>query len=358
MATLAEIAKYCGTSVATVSYVLGGKGDQRRISPAMQQQVLAAAEELGYRKRESAPRADAIRIAMFWPDKNLETTTANAITGVNAALQFETSPVELSIIPYSYSTLISHTALWSSKAYDAAVILFPSEADMEILSQRHTKIPTVLINRQLEGYSCVSTDYEEVGRLSAEQAIAKAGDDIALVLNSFPHLGMNRRSQAVYNICKSYGITIDDQLYYCSNSIDEAYELGVLMLRKKKLPKMIICVYDTVAFGLIRAFNEAQIAVGRDVEVLTASTSLPQFFARATPSITVVDMKMAELAQQAVRLALDLVTYRVSGPHEIVIEPALIYRESSPPPTLEQTQKLIERKRRYVLNTQFRRDKT
>lgn len=349
VATLSDIAKKCGTSTATVSYVLSGQGERRRISPAMQEQIKAAAEELHYNQRPSTIKKTAPRIALFWPDKNLETTIANVVNGVNAALLFESSPVELSIVPFGFNSLISQASLWSTKTYDAAVILSPNAADMEALDQRRTKIPTVLINRRLDGYSSVTTDYGEVGRLSAEQAIAKAGDNIVLVHNTSPHMGMNQRSKAIYSTCKSYGVHIDEKILYCSNSIDEAYELGVRLIRMGNIPRMIVCIYDTVAFGLIRAFNEAGIAVGRDVEVLTTSTSTPQFFARATPSITVVDLKLAEISQRAVRLAIDLVTHRIDEPKSIVITPEMIYRESSPRPSMEQIQTLIERKRRFML---------
>ncbi|MBQ9250089.1 MAG: LacI family DNA-binding transcriptional regulator [Oscillospiraceae bacterium] len=349
MATLADIAKLCGTSTATVSYVLSGQGDRRRISPEMQEQVRKAAEQLHYKQRESAPKNSALKIALLWPDKNLETTIGNVISGINTALQFESTPIELSMVPFGFNSLSSHTALWSARVYDAVMILSPNVADMEILEQRHTKIPTVLINRSLEGYSGVSSDNDEVGRLSAAQAVAKAGEDIALIYNTTQHMGMNQRSRAIYQACKSYGISLDDKVFYCNNSIDEAYELGVRMLRQKMLPKLILCVYDTVAFGLIRALNEGGIQVGKEVEVLTASTSTPQFFARATPSITVVDMKIKEISQRALHLAVDLVYQRVPSPTQIVIEPELIYRESSPPPTIEQTQRLIEYKRKYMM---------
>lgn len=347
MATLADIAKKCKISTAAVSYVLSGQGDRRRISPQVQEQVRAAAESLGYVRHVSAPKSGSLRIGFFWPGKNLETTIANVVTGINSAVQFETSPVEISIFPFSSNNLSSQTALWSAKSFDAAVILSPNTADMQALAQHRTKTPTIVINRQLEGYSSVSTDYQEVGRLAAEQAIARGGSNIALVRNIIPHLGMNQRSRAIYNVCKSYGINLDEKIYFCANGIDEAYELGVRLIREKMLPKIIVCVYDTDAFGITRALNEAGIAVGRDVEILAASTSLPQFFARSTPSLTVVDLKMAEISQRAVRMAIDLATGRLTAPTSVVISPEIIYRESSPVPTRDQLARLKEYRRSF-----------
>ena len=58
-------------------------------------------------------------------------------------------------------------------------------------------------------------------------------------------------------------------------------------------------------------------------------------------------MKLAEVTQRAVRLAIDHATGRLSKPTDVIIQPEIIYRESSPMPSLEQIQALNERKRRF-----------
>ena len=67
MATLSEIAKKCGVSTATVSYVMSGKGEEKRISPAMQELIQSAAGELGYTRVSGAASSVQPRIAVFWP---------------------------------------------------------------------------------------------------------------------------------------------------------------------------------------------------------------------------------------------------------------------------------------------------
>ena len=54
MATIYDIANLCRTSIATVSYVLNGRGDEHRISKATQEKVLSVAESLNYRPNTSA----------------------------------------------------------------------------------------------------------------------------------------------------------------------------------------------------------------------------------------------------------------------------------------------------------------
>lgn len=205
----------------------------------------------------------------------------------------------------------------------------------------------MLINRDLEGYSSVSTDYSEVGKLIAEHAITKGGEDIAMVLSSVPHAGMTMRSQSIYKTCRCFGVNIENKIIYCNNNIDDAYELGIRMIREKKLPRVLICVHDIMAYGMMRAFNESGIKVGKDTEIITAQTSYPQFFAKSTPSITVVDMKIAEISQGAIRTAIDLATGRLTAPSKMTIRPEIIFRESSPAPSFEQLQNFEKLKERY-----------
>lgn len=48
MATLKDIADICGVSTATVSYVLSGRGTEKRITPETQALIRKTAEDLDY----------------------------------------------------------------------------------------------------------------------------------------------------------------------------------------------------------------------------------------------------------------------------------------------------------------------
>lgn len=50
--------------------------------------------------------------------------------------------------------------------------------------------------------------------------------------------------------------------------------------------------------------------------------------------MTVIDLRVEEATQRAVRLAIDLATHRINSPVEVTLTPNIIYRDSSPAPTL------------------------
>ena len=87
MATIYDIAKISGTSAATVSYVLNGRGEEKRISKPTQEKILAAAERLNYRPNPTARQLKTvqnpgIRIAAFWPEFYFEQSMISAMRAI------------------------------------------------------------------------------------------------------------------------------------------------------------------------------------------------------------------------------------------------------------------------------------
>ena len=262
MVTINDIAKYCNVSGATVSYVLSGKGAEHRISLSTQNQILNAAEELGY-TRKQINSSNNLKIAVYFMYKELEMTIPPLIYGISNVISSEVLPIDLIIRPYDLGQLSDYKYLWKNGGCNAAIIVAAGIKDLQFLESNKPSVPVVLLNRDLPGYSSVSIDHEEAGRLTAEHAISVGGSDIAVVLNPSTLYGFNLRSSTIFKICEERGINIKDNLFYGNNQIDTGYEIGWEMVRKNKLHKVIICMYDMVAMGIISALNEAGISVGK-----------------------------------------------------------------------------------------------
>lgn len=329
MPTIYDIAKFCNVSAATVSYVLNGRGNERRISGETQKKIQKAASVLGYSKGRIV-RTDHPIIAVYWLQRHLEMTMPSLISGINDALSAEISPVDIVINPYEQGHLSSQENLWRAGSYDAAIIVAAGTDDLDYLVNHPTQIPTVLLNRELSGYSSVTIDHIEAGELAAQQAMIKGGSDLALVLNPSALYGLNYRGEAILRICREHGVDLQGNLFYCENQIDNGYELGWEMIRKNQLHKVIICIYDMVGLGIMSALNEAGIPIGEDVQVIATSSGLSRLFARSTPPMTVVDLKMEEVSQRSVKMAIDLADGRLAGPQNIIVHPTIIYRKSCP----------------------------
>ena len=126
------------------------------------------------------------------------------------------------------------------------------------------------------------------------------------------------------------GVNMQDRVFFSDNSIDAGYELGWEMVRKNKLSKVILCVYDMVALGIMSALNEAGIHIGEDVKILATSTSPQYLFSRSYPPMTVVDLHSQEVAMKSMTLALHLATRQITGEQHLIVQPSIIYRQSCP----------------------------
>ena len=84
MATIKDVAKQAGVSVTTVSIIINGKAEERKISAATQQRVAEAMRDLGYQPNLSARRLRSQEnerpvIAFFWRDGFAWTTNYTSI---------------------------------------------------------------------------------------------------------------------------------------------------------------------------------------------------------------------------------------------------------------------------------------
>lgn len=337
MVTIQAVAEHCGVSVATVSYVLSGQGDKRRISAATQKKVRLAAEEMGYsRIRTAAPASlppdRPPSIAFYWPQQDFEMCMPPIFEGINAALSAELSPINLSIHTYNLGHLSAQERIVKDRASDVILIVAGSRTDMNYLQENPASIPTVLLNRDLPGYSSVSVDHLEAGRLAASHAMLCGKDSISLILNPNAYYGLDSRGQHIIDVCQENHVDLRNHIHYCENRIDDGYELGWELIRKNKLSKVIICAYDMVGLGIISALNEAGIRVGEEVQVLAISTGPQRLFARSYPPMTVVDLRPQETSERALTVAIGLATKRLTSPQKLVIQPTLVYRQSCPIP--------------------------
>lgn len=331
MVKISDIAEHCHVSAATVSYVLNGRGNEKRISAAMQEKVLSAAQELGYRQRKIIRTSTHLTIAVYWPRGKPDSMIISLLEGIDKNLSIETAPIDMMIRTYELDHIDKNRELLHPSSCDACVIFGTGKKDLQFLEQEPTAMPAVLINRTIPGYSSVTVDDIESGRLMAAHAVARGEDKLALVLSATPtYWTVDCRSDAIISYCEERGISLKGRIFYCQKDIDGGYEFGWDLVRSGKLPKVIMCLNDMVGLGIMSALNEAGIQIGRQVELLSIATSDARLFARSYPAMTVIDWRMSEVWEKALKIAIDLASHRVTVPQEISMHPQIIYRKSSP----------------------------
>ncbi len=329
MATLKDIADACGVSIATVSYVLSGRGPEKRITAETQSQIRKMAEELDYTYKGRNKAVLKYRVTVYFPLSGLKMLLPTIMDAFNRIVDAETSNIDIVLRPYTQNQLNLQRELWTERKGSSAIVISPGGTDLANLAEKQTLVPLILLSRTLPNYSYVGFDQLESGRMAAEHALKRGGDSILLV--SSPTLfGASWRSNAFADYCLQHGVNLEHNTIHADTSIRAGYELGKALVRSNRLKKVIFCTYDMTALGISSALSSENIAVGKDVEILTTSSSDEDLLAYSNPPITAVDLKFRDLYYMAMRLAMDIATGRASYPQEISLHPTMIYRQSCP----------------------------
>lgn len=331
MATIADIAKLCNTSSATVSYVLNGHAEKHKISEQTQKNIIEAAKQLGYKSKKSKTlNQTSSAIAICWPYKYFETTMTAVIAGISQALSDEVRPPDIILKPFENGKLSEHEPLWKTGQVGAIIVIAADFADIEYLGENPPSVPVILVNRKLEGFSDVSIDNYRAAIMAADHAVNKSSGDLALVLNPVKLMGIGNRAEYITDFMKENNVDMSDKVFYCNNSIESGYQLGLAIIKNNRLPKVFLCMYDMVGLGIIAALNEANIKVGDEVQVMAISSGIQDFLARSSPPLTTVDIKMYELVIRSIRMAIGFIEKTLVGEQHVTIQPEIIYRASCP----------------------------
>lgn len=199
--TIKDVAKAAGVSVATVSYVLNNRQDQK-ISPATRTRVLQAVTELGYAAarpaRASDRRTDCIALCSCAPDDSLlkydhGIIIDNLVRAIEAAGLFA-----LHLSPERCEKI---------RRADALICIDASEEQLRRMTL-HNSIPVLGLNvlTGSAGQTAVCCDYSQVMR----RAQAAFGFDFCVVTCDTPNLMLRERIAAA---CGS-------DIYFCRDVSD------------------------------------------------------------------------------------------------------------------------------------------
>lgn len=134
------ISPTCAALVATVSYVLNGRGDEHRIPRPRRRKYSQWQESLNYRPNTSAKRlssdsAHQLSIALFWPNYYFEQALISALRAVNEVTKLFSEPAEINLQFYEPDTLVEKQNILSSQLYNGIIIAGASNADLQFLAQ-------------------------------------------------------------------------------------------------------------------------------------------------------------------------------------------------------------------------------
>lgn len=336
MVTIKQIAAEIGISATTVSIVLGGKAEERKISAATQKKIFETASRLGYqpniaaRSLRAGVGADELRIAMLWAEDFRASMMVRFWDGLRVELARLTQKVRLVIYPYTNDHINEVRALTSASDCHAAIICNASDVDLQFLQQTQLAIPVVLYNRTCPGYCSVNVDDAWMGALAA-RALSDQGCRRGVILTSPPVFnGMEVRTQSFLLEGARHGLDAW-MAPYCDSSARGGYEGAKAIWGSSgdDGPDALFCGSSLIAHGALRALRE--LSLTRLPKVVAIGNGAPELDELSVPSLSVVYLPMEDMAQECLRLLMDWMADRLSSPASHLLEARYIPRESCGP---------------------------
>jgi LacI family transcriptional regulator len=313
--TLADVARIAGVSQTAASFVLSGRREEMRISADVEERVLRAAREAGYRPNIAS--------------RSLRTGTSQTIGFVSDTVA--TTP---------FAGHVIWGALDAAREHDHLLFIGETEGDPDlerqlieamhdrgvdgiVLASMYTRKvdvpkalldgPAVLLNAlpmtELP-INCVLPDETEAGRTAA-RALLDAGHRNGIYLigsgpdvSRIPHdsVAAVERLRGITEAFAAAGVEIAGALPCPDWQPEQGYST-IRELLETATPGALICFNDRLALGAYQALADAGLDVPADVSIVSFDDDILASWVR--PKLTTVALPHYELGRAAIHILLE-----------------------------------------------------
>lgn len=326
-----EIADLAGVSVATVSRALNAP---ELVQAHTRERVLKAVREAGYVPgRARAAKSSGLRTLLFLYDAEDEGFYNPILPGLETVIQ-----------PRGYMALFCPLSRQAERrTAQMATVIRQRPAGViwalrdfyaeEVARLTHNGIPLALARK----YDHAPTTYPHcyidftVGSFRMTQHLLSLGHrHIALLVEKASF-------QFVASFCGGWkrayfenNLPFDESwIVHTPNTVEGGHEKALEMLLAPDMPDAFFCASNEMAFGVLRAARELNIAVPDQLAIVGFTDS--PVATLSEPPLTTIRQPLQQLGAVAARMLLDLIEAPPDAtcqPQEIVLQPQLCIRKS------------------------------
>ena len=349
MSTIREVAALAGVSLSTVSIVINGQAQARKITPATCEKVWNAVRQLDYkpniaaRKLRLSADSDSVTIALFWANDFRTTMLSRFLQGMQRQIIGDSS-IELVVMTYLSGQLSHQRSLLDGRRFHAAIIANASEEDIRFLEQTNLKFPVVLYNRESSRYSYVTVDERKMGQMAAEELLSRGHKNICALTSAGNFTYMRERDEGLLSAYQAAGYPIyADRIIQTDSSLS-----GGAAACRKALDAMIpctaiYCASDAIALGALRVLYDRGIQVPEQLSVISIGNGESSYATYAVPALSNIYLPMETMAEKCLELAREAVASPTAAPQRICLPTPFQQRESlgpAPQRTSQSSEKL------------------
>lgn len=305
----ASVARACGVSAATVSYVMNG---QPGVSADTRRHIVKVANELGYRPsthgRLPDPQLTRV-VGLILPNivNQMYTGWAQHIITATAAEGFEVFVATTQDDAESLAQVASTLAARNVDGVIIAAALREDSRALRTLRQKH--IPYVYLSRRSEHIpgDFVGIDDDAAASALMAHILAHGYTEIATVIGPRFSTASLAREQAFVRTAAAAGVVISGERKISTRlNSDGGMVAAEKLLGSAAPPRAIVCGSDEIAIGVMEHALALGLRIPEDLAVV-GSDGLPHSRSRLIRMTTIVQ-PVKTMAERAFELLLNQIT--------------------------------------------------
>ncbi len=336
MPTMRDVARKVGVAQSTVSRVLNGDTESISITQETRDKILEAAYELGYRidPLARAMRGKSSRVigiilrdfdSIFLPRLTAELSNRFQQRGYDTIVTATANNLD--------ETLRLQT-LFETQLCDGLILAADPLGFSEAQTKAFFNKPLVMTawGSPVANIPMVNTDNQVGARLAMEHLLELGHERIAFLDVGWSGDTMLRRETYV-RMMDEAGLDYRPYLIGAVEGMSAGYQATQQLLKRDLPPSAIFAAEDFLAFGALKAAYDNGFRVPHDLSIVGFDDHPYAEF--SVPALTTIHQPIGRIAKYASQLLIRLIDEEAvpESEQQILVQPELITRESTSPPS-------------------------
>lgn len=330
--SLRTLGEYLNLSPATISLVLNDAPGVRSIPQDTRDRVKEAAAKFDYRPSfyaRSLRKRQSFTVGVLVPDLS-DNYSTQVLAGVEEHL-LEEGYFYLTASHQRKQDLIEeYSRLLIDRSVEGFILI-----DTTLDHSWNLPVVAVAGHKQLEGVTNVVLDQRRAAEMALRHLYKLGHRKIAFMRGGSHSMDADERWECMMAVARDLGLEVPEELTVTLRSRVSTPELGIEPTRELLARNVdftaLVCYNDIAAIGAIRHLMENGRRVPGDVSVLGFDDN--QSAAFHNPSLTTIRQPLHRMGVNAARMLLLCIRGQATYPDPILVEPELMIRESTAPPS-------------------------
>ena len=335
--TIDDVARACGVSRMTVSYVINGKSVLR---PETRAKVFRAMEEMNYHPSALARGLSSKKVHTFGlllpVFGSAEFVTNPYANGILQGLlrQAEREGYNVTILTSRWENAQVSAAPLRDGRTDGMIVVAPPLYSDVLSGLAALQMPVVAIAAPPCAGACVvDVDNESGLRLATQHLIELGHRELVYLAGNDDLASFAPRCAGFKSALAEANIAFAPEMIEVSRFDGQlAFEQSRALLRRQKRPTAIVAGNDTIGVAAIAAARQSGLSVPRDLSVVGFDDAPAASL--VSPNLTTIHQPLTQIGEKAISLLVERVERNADKSESLyLLPPRLIVRGSCGPPS-------------------------